>query len=106
MLPDLSKSNFRKMDWGGEQRVRAQPRQPALPVRPRVRIVEGRTEAKRVGQWLGHVGSGEPGPRWDLGRQPAAGPGPAATKAAEEGDGGAAGRGHPPGNSGCGSTGC
>lgn len=33
MLPDLSRSNFRKMDWGRKQRVRAgrgiQPSQPA-----------------------------------------------------------------------------
>lgn len=36
MLPDLSKSNFRKMDWDKEQRVRARPGHPALPVRPRV----------------------------------------------------------------------
>lgn len=38
-----------------------------------------------MGQLLGLVGSREPGLRWDLGRQPAARPGPAATEAAEEG---------------------
>lgn len=32
----------------------------------------GRSEAKKVGRLLGHVGSGEPGLRWDLGRRPAA----------------------------------
>ena len=32
MLPDLSRSNFRKMDWGGGQRVRA--RQASSPSHP------------------------------------------------------------------------
>lgn len=34
MLPDLSKSNFRKMDWSGEERVRPRPREAPSPSGP------------------------------------------------------------------------
>lgn len=86
MLPDLSKSNFRKMVWGGEQRVRARPRQPAFRSAPGWGTVQ--SGGGRPKRWVGCWGVWAPGkpPEVEGLVQAACSPAcPAVTKAAERG---------------------